>query len=450
MLNVFQSGNAGAVEIRSLAPTRFGHVKVWGAMWNGSSQEPAFLPDGLTNITAIAAGNSHCVALRTDGTVTTWDRKSGAGMATIQLPPEITNVVALAAGYYFNLLLKSDGVGYRMGGGPNDAPSNFRDLVAIGAGVSLYLGIKADGSVMAFGPENRFGELNVPSGLRSVVSASGGSSHVLALKADGTLAAWGDNSNGKASIPAGLNGVVKIAVGYNHNLALKSDGTVFAWGANDSGQTSVPAKLSNIVDIAGGEFHSLALRTDGTVVAWGSNSHGQTTIPVGLTNVMAVDAGGLHSLALIADGILAIPPKDGSPVISVQPKSTEAALGGFADFIVAVTNVNGARYQWRFNGARIIGATNNLLSLRDITELDFGEYLVEISNQFGTIKSQIAKLTRFIDSDHDGLSDNYEKGSTRYQIIQGNYTWSSAKAQKLTRKHGVAISRRSPAKPNGT
>ena len=69
-------------------------------------------PDG-SDFIAIAAGLSHGLALRSDGSIIGWGAgKSGQtgwpnfGQAD---PPEGNNFVAIAAGYYHNLALKSDG-----------------------------------------------------------------------------------------------------------------------------------------------------------------------------------------------------------------------------------------------------------------------------------------------------------------------------------------------------
>jgi hypothetical protein len=40
-----------------------GTVFVWGTYWNGSGYVPMPVPAGLTNVLAISAGTSHCLAL---------------------------------------------------------------------------------------------------------------------------------------------------------------------------------------------------------------------------------------------------------------------------------------------------------------------------------------------------------------------------------------------------
>jgi hypothetical protein len=109
------------------------------------------------------------------------------------------------------------------------------------------------------------------------VAIAAGASHSLALKADGTVVGWGHNNVGQAQSPAGLSNVVAIAAGSYHSLALKADGTVVGWG-KQLGQAQSPAGLSNVVAIAAGSYHSLALKADGTVVGWGSG-YGQTKFP---------------------------------------------------------------------------------------------------------------------------------------------------------------------------
>ena len=135
----------------------------------------------------------------------------------------------------------------------------------------------------------------------------------LGLKKDGTVVAWGGETiYGDATPPKGLSNVVAVAAGYNHSLALRKDGTVCGWGFNGGGQaTGVPTisdthitngtvtlegeVLSNVVAIAASTEYSLALKRDGTVVGWGRVC---PKIPSGLTNVIAISAGESFCLAI--------------------------------------------------------------------------------------------------------------------------------------------------------
>jgi titin len=254
-------------------------------------------PAGLAGVTAIAAGYSHRLALKSDGTVVGWGDNDD-GEATP--PTNLTGVVAIAAGGDHSLALKSDGTvvgwGYN-GNGHATPPANLTGVVAIAAGGDHSLALKSDGTVVGWG-YNDDGEATPPTNLTGVVAIAAGGYHSLALKSDGTVVGWGDNSYGEATPPANLTGVVAIAAGGLHSLALKSDGTVVGWGYNIYGDTTPPANLTGVVAIAAGSYHSLALESDGSVVGWGDNSSGEA-VPVGLTGgAAAIAAGNSYSLAL--------------------------------------------------------------------------------------------------------------------------------------------------------
>jgi alpha-tubulin suppressor-like RCC1 family protein len=63
---------------------------------------------------------------------------------------------------------------------------------------------------------------------RPATTITAGDMHSLGIRADGTVAAWGFNYYGKCSIPADLNGVTAVAAGREHSIALKSNGAVVA------------------------------------------------------------------------------------------------------------------------------------------------------------------------------------------------------------------------------
>jgi hypothetical protein len=264
--------------------------------WGDNSYGQAIPPPGLSDIKAIAAGESHSLVLRSNGTVVAWG-SNGYGQTNV--PAGLSGVAAIAAGAAHSLALRSNGVVVAWGDngyGQTNVPGGMSNVVAIASGGLHSLALLSDGTVVAWGL-NGDGQTSVPAGLANVVAVAGGGYHSLALKNNGTVVAWGANFYGQTNLPPGLAGVTAIACGFGHNLALESDGTVIAWGYNYSGQTTVPLGLANVVAIAGGGGYSLVLESNGTMLAWGDDSYGQTEV-TGPTSVKEIAAGGQHGLAL--------------------------------------------------------------------------------------------------------------------------------------------------------
>ncbi|MCW5983296.1 MAG: choice-of-anchor D domain-containing protein [Bryobacteraceae bacterium] len=322
----------------------------------------------LTGVTAIAAGVNHSLALRSDGTVWAWgDNQSGqlgdgaGGHYVYSVTPvkvlSLTGIVAIAAGDRHSLALKSNGSVWAwgdnyhgqlgIGGNSNSATpvalAKIAGVVKIAAGASFSVALKSNGEVWTWGA-NEYGQLgngsaidsNVPVAvLTGAFSIGVGYHHAMALKATGVAWAWGSNwagqlGNGRALfipepvVPIGITKAVAVGAGKYCSAAVTSDGTVWAWGFDQSdicggvaAKRSMPVAMSGltgIIAVALGDSHRLALKDDGTVWGWGNNSWGQlgngamswrVDVPVkttGLANVVAVAAGAKHSLALKSDG----------------------------------------------------------------------------------------------------------------------------------------------------
>ena len=320
-------------------------------------------------VRSLAGGDSHSLALRSDGTVWAWGGNGygqlGNGITTSSSSPvrvsNLTAATAIAAGGSHSLALKSDGTVWawgdnysgQLGNGnsgslsANPTPAQVANLTgatAVAAGGSHSLAAKSDGTVWAWG-DNTYGQLgngtitnsSTPvqaSNLSGVTTVAGGGNYSLALKSDGTVWAWGYNKDGElgngttknSTTPvqvSNLTGATAIAAGADHSLAVKSDGTVWAWGYNGFGElgngttknSTTPVQVSNLTGVsavAGGEFHSLALKSDGTLWGFGYNIDGEfgngtttnSSLPVqaNLTGAAAVGAGANHSLTAKADG----------------------------------------------------------------------------------------------------------------------------------------------------
>lgn len=87
------------------------------------------------------------------------------------------------------------------------------------------------------------------------------------------------------------------------------------------------------------------------------------------------------------------PAEPKAPVITAMPQSQTVELGGTASFVVSATGMQPLQIQWRFNGTNIVGATNAVLELRNVTQVQEGEYRVFVANAYGTAISPGAHLT---------------------------------------------------------
>jgi alpha-tubulin suppressor-like RCC1 family protein len=360
-----------------------GQVVVWG---DNRFNQAETSPD-LTNITAVAGGYFHNLALRADGTVVAWGINGGTNDFGQSLVPEgIFGVTAIAAGAYHNVILKSEGTVFAWG--RNDfaqctVPEGLSNVMAIAAGVAHTLALLRDGTVIAWG-DPFYGQTAVPPDLANVTAISCGAEHSLALKGDGTVVAWGWNNFGQTDVPPDLNNVVSISAGGWHNLVVKSDASVVGWGYSYDGQATAPVGLSNVVKVAGGNSHSMALMANGKVVAWGWNGYGQTNVAEDL-NAFAIAAGLNHCLALRPVGT--------TPRITEHPINLTVCTGSNATFTVTATGTAPLGYQWQFASNNVVGATNTLLLLEAVDPTRTGDYRVIVSNAYGIAVSSNAFLT---------------------------------------------------------
>ena len=148
----------------------------------------------------------------------------------------------------------------------------LKDRMHVALVLAVLLAVKPalpaqEGSIIGWGDQVVGGDLD--SGL---VAVAAGGSHSLGLKADGSIVAWGFNGLGLCDVPVPNTGFVAVAGGGGHSLGLKADGSIVAWGAigtvADHGQCNVPEPNSGFVAIAVGDMHSLGLKADGSIVTW--------------------------------------------------------------------------------------------------------------------------------------------------------------------------------------
>jgi alpha-tubulin suppressor-like RCC1 family protein len=135
----------------------------YGQLGDGTSGSDRLIPvqvTGLTGVTAIAAGISHSVALKNDGTVWAWggnfEGELGDNTNTARLTPVqtigLTNVTAIAANNGSSLALKSDGTiwawGWNVEGqlGDNSTTNHLTPVQASPLVATLQLSITISGA----------------------------------------------------------------------------------------------------------------------------------------------------------------------------------------------------------------------------------------------------------------------------------------------------------------
>jgi alpha-tubulin suppressor-like RCC1 family protein len=342
-------------------------IAAWGAGQIG-------VPDGESNLLAIAAGASHALALRSSGTVVGWGSNS-SGQTTV--PSAATNVVAIAAGTRHSLALQADGTVLAWGGGfdgQNQVPPGLSNVIAIATSSDHNLAVRDDGTVLAWG-DNFFGQCDVPVDLTNAVAVAAGTFGSTALRSDGTVVTWGSPS-GEVP-PSHLTNVVAIAMGSVPCLALKADGTVVGWG---SPTATPPPGLSNLVAVAAGSGSYYAVKEDGTLAAWGAAPE----LPAGLANVLAVTASGSYAMALV-----------GPPEPRVASFSTDRTLVAGSRLVIGSAGLGDRPlgYEWRRDGQPVAWTTEPFLLLPNAQSADAGTYSLVMANAHGAITGQVAELT---------------------------------------------------------
>ena len=291
----------------------------------------------LTDATAIAVGEAHCLALQSDGTVTGWGwnnfgqatgANSGPDNGQVKIAGRtLSNVSAIAASRTQSIALRRDGTvviwGANNAGQRFEVPSDLTNAVSIAAGWDHCLVLKKDGTVdfLLAGKCLSLGVSNVTAIAAAQGYGFGGLGDDLALKNDGSVIGWNRGvPKDFSSLSQELTNITAIASSGAVNIALAKDGRVFEWSATsysqsaDKSATASVAKdyisvdgrvFTNVAAIATGGGCRLALKADSTVVAWGYMGFQPATVPAGLSNVVAIAAGNSFCLAITTNRAVA-------------------------------------------------------------------------------------------------------------------------------------------------
>ena len=75
------------------------------ARWGKDADGAVSIPDGLSSVTAVAAGGNFSLALKSDGSVVGWGSNSDG---CLTFPAALKNVIAIDAGGAFALAIVSN------------------------------------------------------------------------------------------------------------------------------------------------------------------------------------------------------------------------------------------------------------------------------------------------------------------------------------------------------
>ena len=299
----------------------------YGQLGNGTTTD-ALAPTrvaSLRDAVRVTAGDYHACAIVSDGTVRCWGSNEtgqlGNGMtsAPSSTPVSVaglTGAVALALGDEHSCALRSDGTVWCWG--VNNAGQLGRSDAGTGAN---------GGEI--------FPTAAACDGVRGVMALVAGANHTCAVQSGRTAECWGWNDHGQlgagtftdSPAPVGVVGLTDVAAlssGQEYTCALLSDGGATCWGQNYWGNlgdgTTVDSRMPVLVSglgaatsiAAGGYGHACAMQSNGGVACWGYNAEGElgdgTTIrssrPVavsGLHDAVALAAGFQHTCALLSD-----------------------------------------------------------------------------------------------------------------------------------------------------
>lgn len=97
------------------------------------------------------------------------------------------------------------------------------------------------------------------------------------------------------------------------------------------------------------------------------------------------------------------------PVILAQPASQTALTSSKVVFTNLANGTSTLRYRWRFGSTNLLNwSTNSTLTLSNVQAGQAGAYQVVISNLSGIVTSSIATLVILLDTDGDGMPDDWE------------------------------------------
>jgi hypothetical protein len=318
---------------------------------------------------------------------------------------------------------------------PNDLEINLGPLSGLFASPTVDLG-----NVRAYLTANTGGTLaNTLWGVAA--QYGGGYYNGSAITIDKTTilpnALWVTDSSGNA--PAGFsaaesqepnNAISGMGIDLSMQAALGSAGIASLAAAIDavndpqsySNQNAIFGQLSNSFELQGAGSADFYLLNSTSA----SNNSNQAEGSFTATKVGTFTLSSTGELTFSSSG------SDNAPTLSALPTLQSVANGSTVTITASASGTPPFAYQWQFNGSAIAGATNAALDLFNIGTTQAGSYAVVVSNAFGSVTSNAAKVTVTVNSHLYALSSRAYLGTGPDQnIVAGFYTGDASGSKNI-------------------
>ena len=286
----------------NLALDTEGNVWGWGVNSNYALGTTTSIPVklGITNISKIGANNDQSIAITNDGYVYVWGLNANGELGTrtyetVKVPtllPYVNDIIDVACGKNHTMLLTSSGK-------------------VLASGLNVY-----GQTTKEEGKSNVFEEIELDELIGQIAA---GDNHSVLLTTNGEVYTFGYNINGQlasgnnqnvetAYKVTNMQDVMKVSAGKNHTIILTSDRKLYSAGSNSQGElgigntddkvlfTKIESK-NDIINVDSGNTYSLAIDGNGDVYGWGNYYHGIQNIKTKTNSRIPVKIGNNSSYA---------------------------------------------------------------------------------------------------------------------------------------------------------
>ena len=204
----------------------------------------------------------------------------------------------------------------------------------------MAMAVQSDGKILVGGFFTNFNGVPRPNIARLLVGPTNGPPGIAAPPADRTAVA-----GTKATFSVGAFGAKPLRYQWQHR------------GTNIPGETNHLLTISATLPQHDGEYRAIVTNPAGTITS------------------------GAGNLNIVPASIL------------VQPESKTIRAGSNVIFTVEAFSSEPLAYQWTFNGVDLPGQTFSSLAISNVQVSEDGDYAVHVSNSFGDLSSDPARLT---------------------------------------------------------